>query len=995
MMNTNRTAEASTVDLRNDPTGLDKAIELAMLVSSGDWLLLTIDMPDGQGAWHRCSTSDTAVRDALAGLSARLPRDADIPDLAASGLPQASLARRHGIHSVRAIRRDVSRADGRASCVLVSAGRGPREHDPAAMRALALVAELVLDRAVACAGGGERAHGAADSPDGALARPDVATLRESSGGALHDPAALAERAHCSHVAEEAQRMRLLFESAPGLYLVLTPERFEITLVSNAYLAATKVTREEIMGRVIFDVFPDDPSERGATGVAALSASLKRARETGLPDVMAVQRYPIPRPAAEGGGFELRYWSPINSPVLDANRKVAFIIHRVEDVTEYVLAHQPGPVDPRNREAVRLEAEIVLRSLELKRLAESLAQSEQRLRYVTRATKDVVWDWTLADDALWCSQSGPEPIGSVLAHCSRLEHWQACIHPDDRDRVVDSLRASVAMREEHWSAEYLLVAGDGEQRCVLHRCFLVIDGQSRPSRMVGSIADLTEQRRQEARLRMQAEMLDYATDAILVRDLENRVLYWNQAATERYGWSSADVIGRPVSETLYAQCPAAQFEDAMRVLLQHGDFSGRMLHSTADGRLLTVHVHWILVRRDDGAPRAILSVVTDLSEKIGLEQRLLQLQKLEALGRLTGGIAHDFNNWLTVIIGNAEELVEALQGQDELGEIARMIHLAGERGAQLTRRLLAFARRQPLVPRAMVVGEVITALRPLIARSLPESIDLRLVGMDAQWRTFVDPGQLEAAVLNLCLNARDAMPAGGTLTIELMRSELGEHDCGMHGAGPGDYVVIAIADTGQGIARDVIDRVFEPFFTTKDEASGSGLGLSMVYGFARQSHGDVTIYSEAGHGTVVKLYLPLTGMHAEHAEEGALPAPSLDGCAVLLVEDDAIVRQHVSGQLRELGCEVTAVADAGHALAHLAGPDRFDVLFSDVVMPGLSGIELADRARVLRPGVHILLSSGYTFEAMQHQGRIGAGIRMLNKPYGKAALARALAEIIED
>jgi PAS domain S-box-containing protein len=817
------------------------------------------------------------------------------------------------------------------------------------------------------------------------------------GGTLRDLTELhrAEEQWASRSAAEAQRFRLLFESAPGLYLVLTPDRFEIILVSDAYLVATKVRREAIFGRIIFDVFPDDPADPAATGVAALSTSLHRARETGLPDVMAVQRYPIPRPQSEGGGFELRYWSPINSPVLDADGKVAFIIHRVEDVTDYVLAHRSLGGDLPLSDTAKLEAEIVLRSLELKRLADSLAQSEQRFRYVTRATNDVVWDWTLVDDTLWCSQSALEPIGSMLTDCRHLREWEVRLHPGDRTRVVESLRAAVAARQANWASEYRLVIGDGEERCVLHRCFLVMDRQGVPLRMVGSMADLTDQKRQETQVRMQAEMLDYATDAILVRDLENRVIYWNQAATERYGWTSADVIGRPVAQTLYAGCSPSDFEHAMQVLMQHGDFAGRMQHATASGSLLTVHAHWILVRRDDGSPRAILSVVTDLSDKIVLEQRLLQLQKLEALGRLTGGIAHDFNNWLTVIIGNAEELVDALAGQDELGDIARMIQLAGERGAQLTRRLLAFARRQPLAPEVVAVDDILRALRPLIARSLPENIALHLVQMDEKCHAFVDRGQLESAVVNLCFNARDAMPAGGELTIGVVRAQVGADAAGVHAPAAGEYVMIAIADTGLGIPSDLIDKVFEPFFTTKDEAAGSGLGLSMVYGFAKQSGGDVTIHSEVGHGTTVRLYLPQSRMCDVPAAETSGPVCRLNGCAVLLVEDDAMVRQHVAGQLREIGCEVTEVAGAEQALAHLEGPAAFDVLFSDVVMPGMSGIELVDRARVIRPGLRILLSSAYSFEAVRQQGRIDASVRLLNKPYGKALLARTLAEVIGD
>ena len=789
------------------------------------------------------------------------------------------------------------------------------------------------------------------------------------------------------------QFRLLFESAPGLFLVLMPDTLEIVAASNAYLDATMVTRAQVMGRAIFDVFPDDPDDRDGTGVAALGTSLRRVRQTRVPDVMAVQRYPIRRP---GGGFELRYWSPINSPVLDTEGRVSFIIHRVEDVTDYVLANKPAATDASQSKTTRLEAEIVLRSHELKRMADSLAQSEQRLRYVTRATNDVVWDWNMADDALWCSRSALEPLGSVLAGSSCLADWEAWIHPDDRERVGASLRAGVAARRENWAAEYRLLLPGEVERHVLHRCFIVIDEHGGPQRMVGSIADLTEQKRQEARLRMQAEMLDYATDAILVRDLDNRVVYWNQAAAARYGWSSEEIIGRPVGETLYALCAPSDFQHAMQVLMRHGDYSGRMVHSAADGRKFVVHVHWLLVRREDGTPRAILSVVTDLSEQIALEQRLLQIEKLESLGRLTGGLAHDFNNWLTVILGNAEELVDALDAQPELREIAHMIQLAGERGAELTRRLLAFGRRQPLMQQIFAVRDAVESIRPLIARSLPETIDLQLLGMEHGWCVYADRAQLEAAVVNLCINARDAMPDGGKLTIELLLVELEAQVSALNKPLPaGEYVVIALADNGHGIPQDVMDHVFEPFFTTKDEASGSGLGLSMVYGFAKQSNGDVTIYSESGRGTQVKLYLPRA-----HAEPDARPAPAAGagmrppaGTTILLVEDDPIVRAHILGQLGELGCVVTEASRAEEALARLAGDEPFDLLFTDVVMAGMSGIELARQARAMRPGLPVLLSSGYTFEAMRHQDELGREIRFLNKPYGKTVLAQALHEAL--
>ncbi|QOY94833.1 PAS domain S-box protein [Massilia sp. UMI-21] len=957
--------------MANDAASMEKAARLALIASGDDWAMVSLHLPDGAAPQRFCTADCAAVGAVLEALEAQVNDDeCDLPDLRTSVLPPGcrDLAERAGLRSYRALRRRFAYGTGKAVCVLAVAGKQAR--DPAASGELGLIADLLVAAASgrAAGGGGDAMFGFGPAGGG--------------GGAPRNDAGQAQ-----------EQFRLLFESAPGLYLVLAPGSFQIVAASNAYLEATMVTREQIIGRAMFDVFPDDPESEEGSAVAALNASLQRVRQTRVPDVMAVQRYPIRRP---GGGFELRYWSPINSPVLDSDGRVMFIIHRVEDVTDYVLEHKPSATDPSRGKTTRLEAEIVLRSYELKSMADSLALSEQRLRYVTRATNDVVWDWSMADDALWCSRSAVEPLGSVLARMARLADWEACIHPDDRERVGASLRASVAAGRENWAAEYRLRLPGGVERHVLHRCFMVIDEQGAPQRMVGSIADLTEQKQQEARLRMQAEMLDYATDAILVRDLDNRVLYWNQAAAARYGWSSEEVIGRPVDETLYAQCAPSDFQHALQVLMRQGDYSGRMVHSAADGRKFVVHVHWILVRRENGTPRAILSVVTDLSERIALEQRLLQIQKLESLGRLTGGLAHDFNNWLTVILGSAEELMEALATQPELREIAHMIQMAGERGAELTRRLLAFGRRQPLTPQILDVGEALASIRPLIARSLPENIDLQLLEVARGWRVYADRAQLEAAIVNLCINARDAMPDGGNLTIQLMLVEMEEQKTELNKPlPPGEYVVIAVADNGLGIAQDVMDHVFEPFFTTKDEASGSGLGLSMVYGFVKQSNGDVTIYSEPGIGTQVKLYLPRA-----HAEPEALPVPAPGagavppaGCAILLVEDDPIVRAHIFGLLRELGCEVTEASRAEQALALLAQGAAFDLLFTDVVMPGVSGIELARRARAMRPGLRILLSSGYTFEAMQHQDELGPETRFLNKPYGKTVLAQVLSEAL--
>jgi len=379
----------------------------------------------------------------------------------------------------------------------------------------------------------------------------------------------------------------------------------------------------------------------------------------------------------------------------------------------------------------------------------------------------------------------------------------------------------------------------------------------------------------------------------------------------------------------------------------------------------------------------------------LNLRLRQAQKMEAVGQLTGGVAHDFNNLLTVILGNAEYVARGLPAGSEIRQMVEMIEQAAERGAELTRSLLAFARRQPLEPRTVDVGRQLRGMEALLARTLGEHVAVRFVLHDETWAATVDPAQLESAVLNLALNARDAMPDGGALTVEAVNARLdAAYARGDAEILPGDYVMVAVSDTGTGMPPEVAARAFEPFFTTKEVGKGSGLGLSMVYGFVKQSGGHARIYSEAGHGTTVKLYLPrAAGGGAAEESRPAASAPAGNE-TILMVEDDELVRAFVAGELKALGYVVLAAADGRAALATLGGDARVDLLFTDVVMPGgLSGPQLAAEARRLRPGLKILYTSGYTENAIVHHGRLDAGVRLLSKPYRRHDLARVLREVL--
>jgi signal transduction histidine kinase len=391
-------------------------------------------------------------------------------------------------------------------------------------------------------------------------------------------------------------------------------------------------------------------------------------------------------------------------------------------------------------------------------------------------------------------------------------------------------------------------------------------------------------------------------------------------------------------------------------------------------------------------RSAEAMVKRFQEIEATEALVRQAQKMEAIGQLTGGVAHDFNNILTVITGTIEILSDAVKDRPQLAQITDMISAAAARGADLTRHLLAFARRQPLQPRNTDVNALVIDAARLLRPTLGEQIEIESMLAHDSATALIDPSQLSTAILNLALNARDAMPDGGKLTLETKNVVLDENYASANPEViPGNYVMIAVSDSGEGIPADLLDKVFEPFFTTKEVGKGAGLGLSMVYGFVKQSNGHVKIYSEPGHGTTAKLYLPQAAGAAE-----ALPDEAGTGVVergdetILIVEDDALVREYVVTQIGRLGYATLTASKAAEALAIIDGPERIDLLFTDVIMPGgMNGRQLAIEARKRRPGLKVLYTSGYTENAIVHHGRLDAGVLLLTKPYISSDLARMI------
>lgn len=439
----------------------------------------------------------------------------------------------------------------------------------------------------------------------------------------------------------------------------------------------------------------------------------------------------------------------------------------------------------------------------------------------------------------------------------------------------------------------------------------------------------------------------------------------------------------------------QFED----LLQKGrrDWKQEYRFRRGDGSYAMVRDEGSVLFDGAGRPIRMVGSVVDITDQHRLEEQLRQSQKLEAVGQLTGGVAHDFNNLLTVIIGNAEVLSDRLQKQHHLRKLAEMTLNAAERGAELTNRLLAFSRKQTLVSHLVDVNTLARGVEGLLRRTLPENIDIEIICGKRLWQTKIDPGALESALLNLALNARDAMPEGGRLSFETGNVVLDENDLtNEQDVSAGQYVAISVTDTGHGIHADMLGRVFEPFYTTKDIGKGSGLGLSMVYGFVKQSGGHIRVFSELGKGTTFKLYFPRSKAMDGHVGVNGVDTGMVGGDeTILVVEDDGLVRETLIAQLKDLGYRVLDAAAGPQALEILHAVPDIDLLFTDVVMPGgLDGGQLADAARVMRPDLRVLFTSGYAEHPIVKNRRLARGVELLPKPYRRNEVAAKVRKVLD-
>lgn len=516
------------------------------------------------------------------------------------------------------------------------------------------------------------------------------------------------------------------------------------------------------------------------------------------------------------------------------------------------------------------------------------------------------------------------------------------------------------------------------------------------------AALEAQRLSEEQFRRLVQgVVDYA---IYMLDIQGHVATWNAGAQHIKGYRAEEIIGQHFS-VFYSEEDrlAGEPQRSLGIALEKGRFENQAWRARKDGTLFWAHVVIDRIDDEDGAPMGFAKITRDATESRRAEQEmeemrkaLHQAQKMEAIGQLTGGVAHDFNNLLQVISGNLQLLEGEMDGNDR-GQRRLINAMAGvARGAKLASQLLSFGRRQPLEPRVVGPGRLIGEMDDLLRRTLGEGVEIETVIDAGLWNSLIDPVNLENALLNLAINARDAMRGQGRLIIEAENASLDDYYVKQQpGLRAGQYVLISVSDTGCGMGAELLEKAFDPFFSTKPEGSGTGLGLSMVYGFVKQSGGHIKMYSEVGHGTTAKLYLP-RAMEAELPVDVVRMGDVQGGTeSILVVEDDDAVRDTAVSLLQKLGYKVFQARDAQSALTVLDSGIALDLMFTDVIMPGpIRSPELAQKAKARLPHLAVLFTSGYTENAIVHAGRLDSGVELLSKPYGSDALARKVRQVLE-
>ena len=801
---------------------------------------------------------------------------------------------------------------------------------------------------------------------------DYSPVRDDNGKPIGVLAVVVETTSKVHAIRQASaettKLRQMFEQGPGFMALMMGQSHVFEFVNPAYLQL--VGHRDVLGKSLRDVLPELQGQGMYELLDTVFATGEAFAGTALPVMLSRTADSAP---------ELRHVDLVFQPIKAPDGGVMGVLVQGVDVSERVMAE----------EAVKASE------------AEFRAFAQAMPNHVWAATPDGMLDWF--NDRVY-DYSGADR--SQLAGAA----WTAMVHPDDR--ALASERWAAALHAGNtYEAEFRLRRATGEYRWHIARAVPIRDDAGTIRRWIGTNTEIEEQKaaagaladlnrtleeKVAARTAERDRMWRLSTDMMLVADLTGSIVSVNPAWTQLLGWNASELPGKSFLDLVHPDDLRATLEEMDRLASGATTLRFENRYQCKDGNYC--RLSWTAVPEDGLIHGVGRDVTADHASTEALRQAelaLYQAQKMETVGKLTGGVAHDFNNLLQVVAGNLHLLSKAVAGNERAErQVANALAGVG-RGAKLSSQLLAFARRQPLEPKVVNMGRLIHGMEDMLQRSLGEPIEIETVISGGLCNALVDPAQLENAVLNLAINARDAMAGQGKLTIEVSNAHLDDaYVRGHTDVKPGQYVMLAVSDTGGGMTPDVITQAFEPFFSTKPEGKGTGLGLSMVYGFVKQSGGHVKIYSEPGLGTAIKLYLPRT----LEKIDTVVPVdfePVVGGTETILVaEDDEGVRATVIEILGDLGYRILKANDAGSALAIIESGMHIDLLFTDVVMPGtLRSPELARKARQHLPHIAVLFTSGYTENAIVHGGRLDAGVDLIGKPYTQEALARKLRYVL--
>ncbi len=660
-----------------------------------------------------------------------------------------------------------------------------------------------------------------------------------------------------------------------------------------------------------------------------------------------------------------------------------------------------------------------------RATSRILQSEVRMKYALQGAGDTVWDWNLQTDAMSFSNQWVSMLGYTDTDApKRRSEWEKLVHPDDVGQTRAALLAHLEDDATPYRSEHRMRARNGSWVWILERGAAVTrTPEGRPLRMVGTHTDITQTKQSEAALHQSLEqiamdrqrmrsILENSYDAFLGLDDQGRISEWNQQAEHTFGWTAQEAMGKTLVELIIPPARRPDYDKIVSRIRQgkQAALKGHRFEFTAlhkNGREIPIELALAIMPARDGLNAH--AFIRDISDRLEAERKeqqrmhsleearsaLFHAQKLEAVGKLTGGVAHDFNNMLQIISGNLQLLQLEFSNNEMAASRLQSAVKAVSRGAKLSSQLLAFARRQPLQPVVVNINRMIIGMHDLLRQALPESIEIGINATGDARAVLIDPHQLENVLINLAINASHAMKGKGQLTIAVSDVTVSPELMSLHpNLAVGEYVKLTVSDNGAGMTEEVRQRAFEPFFTTKPEGEGTGLGLSMAYGFVRQSGGHIQIDSEMGKGTSIAIYMPrvsIAEIPVLAREENPL-APQ--GDLILVVEDDLEVQSATVSILKALGYEVRKADNAKQALEIIEQDAGIDLLFTDVVMPGaMNGPELADKAREIRSDLSVLFTSGYTREAVGVQNILKPDINLLQKPYHYQQLAVKLRQML--